>query len=90
MNFLERTFLDWKVMLEPMADRKPAQVKVASVIDAMATPPTMGNKDRTMGTVGESPKNTAESNTLKKGSSACREYMCAFMSVPHATMVCLT
>lgn len=73
MNFLERTFLDWKVMLEPMADRKPPQLKVASVTEAMATPPTMGNSDNTMGTVGLSPKKMADSNTLKKGSSACNE-----------------
>ena len=72
MNFLDRTFLDWKVTFEPMADRKPPQLKVASVIDAMATPPTIGNSDRTMGTVGLSPKNMADSNTLKKGSRACR------------------
>ena len=73
MNFLERTFLDWKVMLDPMADRKPPQLKVASVTDAMATPPTMGKRDNTMGTVGVSPRNIADSNTLKKGSSACNK-----------------
>lgn len=73
INFLERTFLDWKVMLEPMADRKPPQLKVASVTEAMATPPTMGNSDNTMGTVGLSPRKMADSNTLKKGSSACNE-----------------
>lgn len=73
MNFLERTFLDWKVMLEPMAERKPPQLKVASVIDAMATPPTIGNRDNTMGIVGVSPKNIADSKTLKNGSRACRK-----------------
>ena len=73
MNFLERTFLDWKVMLEPIADRKPPQLKVASVTDAMATPPTIGNRDNTIGMVGVSPKNMADSNTLKNGSRACRE-----------------
>lgn len=71
MNFLESTFLDWKVMLEPMADRKPPQLKVASVTDAMATPPTIGNRDNTMGIVGVSPKNMADNNTLKNGSRAC-------------------
>ena len=73
MNFLDRTFLDWKVMLEPMADRKPPQLKVASVTDAMATPPTIGNRDNTMGMVGLSPKKIADSKTLKNGSSACSE-----------------
>ena len=60
-------------MLEPMADRKPPQLKVASVIDAMATPPTIGNRDNTMGIVGVSPKNTADSKTLKNGSRAYRK-----------------
>ena len=72
MNFLERTFLDWKVTLDPIAARNPPQLKVASVTDAMATPPTMGNRDKTMGTVGVSPRKAADSATLKNGSSACR------------------
>ena len=73
MNFLESTFLDWKVTLEPIAAKKPPQLNVASVTDAMATPPTMGNRDRTMGIVGVSPRKAADSATLKKGSSACQE-----------------
>lgn len=72
MNFLDSTFLDWKVMLEPIAARKPGQLKVTSVTDAIATPPTIGNSVRTTGSVGESPKNKAESTTLKNGSKACR------------------
>ena len=70
MNFLDRTFLDWKVMLEPIAARKPPQLKVASVTDAIATPPTMGNRDSTIGMVGVSPRNAADRATLKNGSSA--------------------
>ncbi len=71
MNFLEKTLRDWKVMLLPMAARKPAQLKVASVADARATPPTTGSSDSTMGMLGDSPRNSALSSTLKKGSMAC-------------------
>lgn len=44
MNFFESTFRDWKVMLEPIAARKPGQLKVTSLTDAIATPPTMGRR----------------------------------------------
>ncbi len=58
-------------MFDPMAARKPPQLNVASVAEASATPPTMGSRDRTIGTVGVSPRKSAESNTEKKGSIAC-------------------
>lgn len=74
INFFDRTFLDWKVTLEPIAARKPPQLNVASVTDAMATPPTIGNSDSTMGMVGVSPRNAAESATLKKGSRAYKRH----------------
>ena len=70
MNFLDSTFRDWKVMLDPMAARKPGQLKVTSVTDAMATPPTMGKRVRMTGRVGASPRNRADRTTLKKGSRA--------------------
>ena len=38
MIFLEKTLRDWKVTLDPMADRKPVQLKVASEAEARATP----------------------------------------------------
>ena len=41
MIFFEKTLRDWKVTLDPMADRKPVQLKVASEADARATPATM-------------------------------------------------
>ena len=72
MNFFDRTFLDWKVRLEPMAAKKPGQLKVASVREAIATPPTMGNRDSTTGKVGLSPRKIADRATLKKGSNACQ------------------
>jgi len=51
------------------SDVRP-QLKVASVTDAIATPPTMGNRDSTIGMVGVSPRNAADRATLKNGSSA--------------------
>eukprot|EP00983_Pelagomonas_calceolata_P094169 1157855-Pelagomonas_calceolata.AAC.3 len=33
MSFLENTLRDWKVRLEPMADKKPRQLKVACMFD---------------------------------------------------------
>ena len=56
--------------MEPMAARKPGQLKVTSVTEAAATPPTMGKSDSTMGSVGVSPRKIADSSTLKKGSKA--------------------
>ena len=71
MNFLEKTLRDWKVMLDPMAAKKPPQLKVASEADAATTPPTIGTKDRSTGTDGESPRKMLERRTEKKGSMAC-------------------
>ena len=71
MNFLEKTFLDWKVMLDPMAARKPPQLKVASDADAAITPPTMGTKESSTGILGVSPRKMLDSRTEKKGSMDC-------------------
>lgn len=72
MNFLEKTFRDWKVMLEPMAARKPPQLKVASEAEAAMTPPTMGTRDKSTGMLGMSPRNKLDRRTEKKGSMACK------------------
>jgi len=73
MNFLEKTLRDWKVMLDPMAARKPPQLKVASEAEAATTPPTMGTSvARTMG-LGVSPRNRLESTTEKNGSIDCTQ-----------------
>lgn len=71
MNFLENTLRDWKVRLEPMAARKPGQLNVTSLADASATPPTIGSSDASTAPLGASPRNSALSTTLKKGSIAC-------------------
>ncbi|MCJ1354285.1 MAG: hypothetical protein MMC33_004272 [Icmadophila ericetorum] len=71
MNFLEKTFRDWKVTLLPMAARKPGQLKVTSEVEASATPPTTGKREARTGNVGVSPRNRLDSSTLKKGSIAC-------------------
>ena len=68
MNFLEKTFLDWKVTLDPMAAKKPGQLKVASEAEAATTPPTMGTRDSSTGMLGVSPRKMLESSTEKKGS----------------------
>ena len=52
MNFLEKTLRDWNVTLLPMAARKPGQLKLTSLAEASATPPTTGSSDSTTGTVG--------------------------------------
>lgn len=71
MNFLENTFLDWKVTLDPMAAKKPGQLKVASEADAATTPPTMGTRESSTGMLGVSPRNMLESSTEKNGSMDC-------------------
>lgn len=73
MNFFEKTFLDWKVKLDPMAARNPPQLKVASEAEAAITPPTMGTKDKSTGMLGVSPRKMLESKTEKKGSIDCKE-----------------
>jgi len=70
ISFLLRTFLDWKVTFEAIAAKNPAQLKEASEIDANATPPTIGRRDKTTQGVGSSPGNIAERRTEKKGSMA--------------------
>ena len=75
INFLEKTLRDWKVMLLPMAARKPGQLKVTSDVDARATPPTTGSREATTARDGDSPRNRLDSSTLKKGSIAYAEDM---------------
>ena len=70
MNFLEKTLRDWKVTLDPMAARKPGQLKVASEKDAAATPPTIGTSVARTAGDGVSPRNNADNITVKKGSVA--------------------
>ena len=54
-----------------MADMNPIQLKLASLTEARTTPPQIGSKVRTTARVGISPRKTAESSTLKKGSCVC-------------------
>ena len=68
INFLEKTLRDWKVTFEPMAAKKPGQLKVASDADAATTPPTIGTRDSRTGMLGVSPKKRLDSSTEKKGS----------------------
>lgn len=70
MNFLLNTFRVWFVRLEAIAVLKPIQLKEASVNEARATPPTMGTREETIQMEGLSPKNSAESKTVKNGSIA--------------------
>lgn len=72
MNFLEKTFRDWKVTLDPIAAKKPGQLKVASEAEAATTPPTMGTRDSSTGMLGVSPRKRLESRTEKKGSMDCK------------------
>ena len=74
MNFFEKTFLDWKVMFDPIAARKPPQLKVASDAEAAMTPPTIGSKESRTGMLGVSPKNKLDSNTEKNGSIDCNRH----------------
>ncbi len=71
MNFLEKTLRDWKVRLDPMAARKPPQLKVASEAEAATTPPTIGTSVASTAGLGVSPRNRLESSTEKKGSMDC-------------------
>lgn len=71
MNFLEKTLRDWKVTLDPMAARKPGQLKVASEAEAATTPPTMGTSESSTGMEGVSPKKILDSRTEKNGSIDC-------------------
>ena len=70
MNFFERTFLDWKVILDPKAARKPVQLNVISEVDANATPAIIGSKEKTTGTDGVWPRKIDDKMTLKRGSAA--------------------
>ena len=87
MNFLEKTFLDWKVTLDPIAARNPPQLKVASLADASATPPTMGIRDPTTASEGASPRNSADSSTEKKGSIALMVCVNDTATAPSDTLV---
>ena len=51
-----------------MAEINPIQLKLASLTEARMTPPHMGSRVRTTASEGTSPRKTAESSTLKKGS----------------------
>eukprot|EP00951_Prasinocladus_malaysianus_P044663 scaffold580367_cov47-Prasinocladus_malaysianus.AAC.1 len=53
-----------------MAAEKPIQLKVGSLRDAQATPPTMGRRVRSTGMDGVSPRNMADKATEKNGSMA--------------------
>lgn len=59
-------------------DRKPFQVKDSSEVEASTTPPMMGTRAATTGSVGFSPRNIADSSTARgragggaKASAAC-------------------
>ncbi len=87
MNFFEKTFLDWKVTLDPIAAKKPPQLKVASLAEASATPPTIGSSEPTTASVGASPRNSAESSTEKKGSIALMVWVKDTATAPSETLV---
>lgn len=87
MNFFEKTFLDWKVTLDPIAARNPPQLKVASLAEASATPPTIGSREPTTASVGASPKKRAESSTEKKGSMALMVWVKDTATAPSETLV---
>ena len=53
-----------------MAAKNPAQLKLTSVMDANATPPTTGTSAPTTASDGISPKNNALRSTEKNGSIA--------------------
>jgi hypothetical protein len=61
----------------PRANRVhlPVQLKVASLKEAMMTPPTIGIRVSSTGTGATEPRNKAENMTLKKGSAACQKGM---------------
>lgn len=48
-------------------DRKPFQVKDSSEVEASTTPPMMGTSAATTGSVGFSPRNSADSSTARRG-----------------------
>ncbi len=75
MNFLEKTLRDWKVTLEPMAAKKPGQLKVASEAEAATTPPTIGTRESRTGMLGVSPRKMLDSSTEKNGSMDCMKEM---------------
>ena len=87
MIFLLSTLRDWKVRLDPMAARKPAQLKDSSVAEASATPPAMGTSDATTAAVGWSPKKIAERTTEKKGSMALMVCVKDTATLPRLTLV---
>mmetsp|Transcript_20262 Transcript_20262/g.56455 ORF Transcript_20262/g.56455 Transcript_20262/m.56455 type:complete len:231 (-) Transcript_20262:325-1017(-) len=87
MSFLENTLRDWKVRLEPMADKKPRQLKVASLMDAIATPPMMGSRVATTKGWGCSPRNRALKATLKAGSMALIVCVKETATAPRLTLV---
>lgn len=70
INFFDNTFLDWKVIFDPNAAKKPIQLKDSSEVEARATPLMMGTRDKMTVTGGRSPKKIEERRTLKKGSKA--------------------
>ena len=82
MNFLDSTFRDWNVMLEPMAERKPSQVKDSSLVEARATPPMIGKSDSTTGRLGLSPRNIADSSTAEGGGVGLVRVVRAQQGVP--------
>lgn len=70
INFFDKTFLDWNVILDPNAAKNPVQLNVNSDVDANATPVTIGTKDAATGMVGTEPRKMKDMMTLKNGSKA--------------------
>ena len=64
----------WSTHPEPRAEAlTPCMFRPppTSDMDASATPPTMGSSVASTAAEGTSPRNSADSSTLKKGSMAC-------------------
>mmetsp|Transcript_10794 Transcript_10794/g.26590 ORF Transcript_10794/g.26590 Transcript_10794/m.26590 type:complete len:213 (-) Transcript_10794:379-1017(-) len=87
MSFLDSTLRDWKVRLDPMADRKPFQLKDASLMDAIATPPMMGTREAMTRGWGLSFRNMADRATEKAGSMALMVWVKDTATEPRDTLV---
>jgi len=77
----------WNVRLEPIADRKPSQLNVASDADASATPPTMGASDKSTRRDGRSPKKAVDKPMLNRGSRAFTVWVKETATLPRLTLV---
>mmetsp|Transcript_3283 Transcript_3283/g.9135 ORF Transcript_3283/g.9135 Transcript_3283/m.9135 type:complete len:210 (+) Transcript_3283:2077-2706(+) len=87
MNFLLSTFLLWKVRLLPIAAPNPAQLKLASVALARATPPTIGTSVSSTGRGLDSPRKMEDRATEKKGSMALMVCVKLTATFPRLTLV---